>query len=222
MKKNLQTNRGLYLDRTTDLKEKWYGLNSTDNLGCVTYLYKKYNRPETVEDFYNAYTADTSITEDCRTVGRSEEYLENVTCTLAERDNYRFSTEDYYSYILKKLFLDTIKGGQKETELANLIKSKGFQTKEPTFNEDTKLGIDLFVYKNDKLICIIQCKPHTFFLGNNNNSLINDRKRAIDKEKKCEEIYKVPVFYCIYNKNTGIWKRNDKGRMCWKLNTLIN
>lgn len=223
MKHNLQTNTGLHLDQTTDLKEKWYGLNSTDNLGCVTYLYKKYNRPETVEDFYNAYTADTSTTstQDIRTYGRSEEYLENVSSTLAERDNYRFKSEDYFSYILKKLFLDTIKGGKKETELANLLKSKGYIIKEPSFYEDTKLGIDMFVYKKDNLICIIQVKPHTFFIGDKNQSLIKDRQRAIYKEKKCKEQFKVPVFYCIYDKK-GNWLRNENNKMCWNLNTLID
>lgn len=225
MKHNLQTMTGQNLDRTTDLKEKWYwnGLNSTQNLGCVTYLYKKYNRPETVEEFYNAYTADTatSSTQDLRTYGRSEEYLENVTNTLAENDGNRFEFEDYFSYILKKLFYDTINGAKKETELANLLKSKGYIIKDPTFYEDTKLGVDMFVYKDGKLLFIIQVKPHTFFIGDRNQSLINDRRKALDKEKKCKERFRVPVFYCIYDKQ-GKWLRNDKGRMCWKLDTLIN
>ena len=219
MNYTLQT--GINLDRTTDLKEKWYGLNSTYNLGCVTYLYKKYNRPNTVDEFYNAYTADTSITEDRRTVGRSEEYLKNVSTTLAQRDNYSLDLKDYFSYIIKKLFYDTINGAKKETELAEIVKSKGYTIKEPNFREDTEFGIDLFVYKDNKLLCILQAKPHTFFLGNNNASLINDRKRALEKEKKCKETYKVPVFYCIYNKNTGEWVRKSNGKLCWLLNTLI-
>lgn len=215
----LQT--GINLDKTTDLKEKWYGLNSTYNLGCVTYLYKKYNRPDTVDEFYNAYTADTSITEDCRTVGRSEEYLKNVSSTLAQRDNYSLDLKDYFSYIIKKLFYDTINGAKKETELAEIVKSKGYTIKEPNFREDTEFGIDLFVYKDNRLLCILQAKPNTFFLGNNNASLINDRKRALEKETKCKETYKVPVFYCIYNKNTGKWIRKNNGKLCWLLNTLI-
>ena len=34
--------KALEIDKTTDLKNLWYGLNSTYNFGCCVYLYKKY------------------------------------------------------------------------------------------------------------------------------------------------------------------------------------
>ena len=212
--------RALEIDKTTDLKNLWYGLNSTYNFGCCVYLCKKYGYPVTVEEFYNKYINDPKE-EDLTTCGRSEEFIMKYACILGNRDNNRFSIDDYYSYIIKKLFYDTIEGCKWESKLNDYIISKGFTTKPPTPYEDTKLGIDIKVYKDNNLKCLIQCKPISFFRGNSNYSLINDRMKAITKEQKAVNAFGVPVFYCIYEKNKNEWKTNKKGGRCFKLKDLI-
>jgi len=69
-----------------------------------------------------------------------------------------------------------------ESKVNEMLLSKGLTTEAPTLVEDTKYGIDLKVYKENKLVCMIQVKPHTFFIGNNNQSLIKDRVKALVKE----------------------------------------
>ena len=212
--------RALEIDSTTDLKNKWYGLNSTDNFGCCTYLYKKYGYPATVEEFYNKYVTDEKD-ENLKTYGRTEDFIMKYAGILAKRDNNRFSIDDYYSYIIKKLMYDTIEGLKWESKLNDYINSKGFTTKPPTIYEDTTLGIDIKVYKDNNLKCLVQCKPISFFRGNSNYSLINDRMKAITKEQKAVNAFGVPVFYCIYEKNKNEWKLNKKGGRCFKLKDLI-
>ena len=211
--------RGREIDRTTDLKEKWYGMNSTDNLGCCTYLYKKYNYPETYEDFYNAYTKDN--TNFGKESGRNENYLLKMSKLLAIKDENRFEIEDYYSYIIKKLIVDTLDGSKKESEVNEIIKKKGYRTESPTLIEDLKYGIDIKVYEKNKLIYMIQVKPNTFFKGNRNMSLINDRKKALVKERKTKEKYNVNTYYVIYEKKTGKFIKNN-GKLLHHLKDLIN
>lgn len=216
----INVERGKEIDRTTDLKEKWYGLNSTDNLGCCTYLYKKYGYPEKYKDFYKAYTTDNQ--DSGKENGRSEQYLLNVANILAFKDDFRFSIEEYYSYIVKKLIVDTLDGSKKETEVNELLKRKGLRTESPTINEDLKFGIDIKVYKDDDLKYMIQVKPNTFFIGNRNQSLINDRIKALEKERKTKEQYGVNTYYIIYNKSNGQFILNKGKYLSHRLGDLIN
>lgn len=202
------------------LKYKWYGLNSTTNCGCCTYLFKKYGQPETVQEFYNSYINDHVINS--RTNGRNEDYLLGVAKVLQELDNFRENTDVYFIYIIQKLFVDTFNGCQKEKEVKDIIENAGFKCESPTYNEDIKFGIDLKVYKNNILKYLVQVKPNTFFYGNNNKTLINDRKNAIIKEERSNEKYKVPTYYVIYSKNTGKFIPTKNNKLCHKLTNLID
>ena len=215
----IDIDRARFIDRNTDLKEKWYGLNRTDNVGCCTYLYKKYGYPDTYEDFYNSYINDTLNVS--RENGRNEHYLYRIAKVLAKKDNYRFTMEEYYSYIIKKLIADTLDGAQMESKVNEMLLSKGLTTEAPTLVEDTKYGIDLKVYKENKLVCMIQVKPHTFFIGNINQSLIKDRVKALVKEQNVKNLYHVPTAYIIYNKNTKEFIRTN-GKLTHRLSQLIN
>lgn len=197
---------------------QWYGMNSTYNFGCMTYLYKKYNNPKTVQEFFNKYISDT-ISQDNRQCGRNYNHIINKAKTLASKDNFTYSMDEYIDFIIKKLFIDTFNGCQKEVELKELIEKKGFTTKQPSLDDDLQLGIDLFAYKDGKLKFLIQTKPITFFLGNRNLGLINDRVLALQKQALAEETYKVKVIYCIYNKDK--WIKNNNGGIGFKLERLI-
>lgn len=207
------------IDRNTNLKEKWYGLNATNNVGCCTYLYKKYNYPKTYNEFYEAYIKDHSVND--KQSGRNEYYIYKIAKELSNRDNHRFEISDYYSYIVKKIIVDTLEGAKKESEINEMLIKKGLTTVSPTLDEDLKLGIDLKVYKNNKLLYMVQVKPNTFFIGNNNHSLINDRINAINKEQMVMNIYHVPTIYIIYNKNSGKFIKHN-GKLSHRLLNLIN
>lgn len=203
------------------LKDYWYGLNSTTNMGTMTYLYKKYGCPATYQQFYDSYVSDITG-KDPKTYGRSEEYLMKQAQILSNRVNNEVSVEKCFEYIIKKLIIDTLDGSQKELQIKDYLISKGYSVKEPNYYQDTTEGIDKFVYKGDKLACIIQIKPNTFFIGNNNWSLCNDRIRAIKKEQICLNKYKVPVYYFIYRKTEGTWIYNEKKKLGHKLTDLID
>ena len=216
----INVERGKEIDNTTDLKEKWYGMNSTGNFGCCTYLYKKYGYPDTYEDFYKTYIKDTSFND--KEHGRNEEYIYKMAYMLYVKDDERFNIEDYYSYIIKKLIYDTLNGCKQESKVNDLLKRKGLRTESPTINEDLKYGIDIKVYEKDKLLYMIQVKPNTFFIGNRNQSLINDRKLALEKEQKTKQQFGVNTYYIIYNKNDNNFIFNKGKYLSHRLEDLIN
>lgn len=201
-------------------KDAWYGLNQTYRWGCVAYLYKKYGRPDNYQAFYDYYVTDITG-EAPQTYGRSEDYIYEYAEALKEKSGENYPTMDYYNYIVKKLIVDTLDGAQKENEAAQFIKEQGYTLEEPTYLEDKDLGIDLKAYKDGKLKFMVQVKPHTFFLGNNNKGLLNDRNKAVVKEKSAKKIYGVPVYYMVYNKRTGDWITHN-GHKALKLNDLLN
>lgn len=202
-------------------KNSWYGLNQTYRWGCCSYLYKKYGRPETYQAFYNNYTTDISCGQP-QTYGRSEDYIYEVAKEFKNRCGEDYPVEDYYNYIVQKIIIDTLDGAKKESEAAiNLEEKGGFTVIEPTYNEDKNYGIDLKCCEGETLSFLVQIKPHTFFTGNSNRGLIQDRKLALEKEKKCKELYGVPVYYYIYDKNTGEWIENNDGKYAHCLNQLL-
>lgn len=201
------------------LNNKWYKLNNTDNLGCATYLYRKYGYPDTYQHFYDKYISDHKV--DSKTNGRNTDYLTFVAERLAAFDDYSEPYQDYFDFIVQKLIIDTKDGMAEEEKAKKMLEASGFTCDEPTITEDLQLGIDLKVKKDDKPICAIQVKPHTFFLGNSNWSLVNDRKRALEKEKKTKEQLKLPTYYFIYYKNDGEFIKTN-GKYAHKLQSLIN
>ena len=216
----IEIKKAIEIDTNTDLKEKWYGMNSTKNFGCCTYLYKKYGYPETYDEFYIKYINDDKFQD--KEHGRNEEYIYKMAYMLYLKDDERFCIEDYYSYIIKKLIYDTLNGCKQESKVNDLLKRKGLRTVSPTINEDLKYGIDIKVYEKDKLLYMIQVKPNTFFIGNRNQSLINDRIKALEKEQKTKQQFGVNTYYIIYNKNDNNFILNKGKYLSHRLEELIN
>lgn len=201
------------------LNNKWYGMNNTRDFGSVAYLYKKYGYPESYDKFFEMYTNDHK--ENSKENGRNYKYLVAKASELRNRDNNMYPIGIYFDFLMQKLIVDTFNGLAKESEVKKMLEDSGFTVTTPTLNEDKDFGIDLKVYKDNNLLCMIQVKPNTFFKGNNNYSLINDRKKAIEKEKKVTTIYNVPTFFIIYKKDDGEFIQRN-GKYCFKLNNLIN
>lgn len=209
------------LNNDYTLREKWYKLNAIKNIGCCSYLYRKYDYPTDYEDFYNNYTADVT-TNYSEVNGRSEEYLNYLSTTLGNYDGNRYSKEDYFNFIIKKIVCETVDGCSKEKDAKDLIESKGFDTKLPNPYEDTKLGVDLFVYKEGKLLCGLQVKPSGYFMGNNWDYLVKKRQFTVKQAKRFEREYKVPMLFFLYDKYSGNWVKNDKGTFSHRLKDLVN
>lgn len=201
------------------LKDKWYGMNTTKDFGSVAYLYKKYGYPSTCEKFYEKYINDHK--DFSKEHGRSYQYLLRKANELREKDNNICNINVYFDYIMQKLIVDTFNGLEKEGEVKTMLEESGYTITTPTLDEDKNFGIDLKVYDEYGLLCLIQVKPNTFFKSNNNASLINDRKLAITKEKLATTLYNVPTFFIIYKKNDGEFIQHN-GKYCFKLSNLIN
>ena len=200
-------------------------INSRYNCGACMYLYKKYGCPATYQEFYDKYTTDEHKGS-CYYYGRTPLELKNLAKKLQNIvGDYETPLLTYYKYIVKKLIVCTLDGAKKEKLLKEKIEAKGaLYCTEPTPDEDASMGIDYFVhYKKDgSLAFIAQCKPNSFFRGNYNDSLIRDRITALEKEKKCNKTYNVPVLYFIYDKVNNEFISKENGSIAYQLQTLID
>lgn len=209
----------VYEDNNDRLRYYWGNMNATSNIGACMYLYRKYDFPETVQDFYSSYTSDHLPYS--KEHGRNKEYLHQLAEDLAVKDCYQLRIEDYQNYIYKKIFIDTFNGSEKEKKAKEIAESKGYTVVTPTIEDDSKYAIDFFIYKDDKLKAMIQVKANTFFKSNNTD-LVRYRLIAIEKEKKAKDVYKVPMIHLIYDKNLGEFIKNEKGKYSFQLKDLIN
>jgi hypothetical protein len=78
-------------------------------------------------------------------------------------------------------------------------------------DEDSLLGIDLKVYKDDVLVYLIQIKPYTAFYKSPkvNDALIIDRKRWFEKQKTAMLKYPEADYRYI------LYVDNGDGRLNW-------
>ena len=200
------------------LTDVWQNERKVDNLGCASYLYRKYGYPTSYQEFYDKYVNDSIMHSGEN--GRSEHWLYKVAKDLATSDRHKAPMEDYYAYVVLKVIIDTLDGMKAELKARKMLESSGFTCAEPTVSEDCSLGIDIKVSKNNKQLCAIQVKPISFFRGNNNESLIEDRKKAIEKEYKTQKLLKIPTYFFIYYKEDGSFKMTN-GKLAHKLDNLI-
>lgn len=183
--------------------------NSVEKMGCLTCLYRQY-KPKDAQTFKQIYLSNKEYSR----------YYNSVILNL-KSDAKDYSYTDLANFLDYKLFEETIQGIKKEEKAQEIVKRCGFTIVEPNEKEDVKLGIDFKCYKDNILKCLIQVKPHTFFLGNSNEPLKRDRIAALKKEKKAKETYNVPVVYLIYNKNRQEFIKNGN-KYGFKLQNLIN
>lgn len=204
------------------LKQLWYGMNTTDNFGCLSYLYFKYNCPSTVDEFITKYVEDADTDKNRKLCGKSAMHLATQALKLREKDNNRCEPKVYNDYLIKKLFYDTMNGLRKEKEMMEIMEDLGFYIQHSNFYEDAKMGVDIWLQNGiGDNVAAIQVKPQSFFIGDSNKSLINDRKEALRKEKYTECLTGCPTFVVIYAPN-GEWLKNDNGKYCFTFNQLLN
>ena len=202
-----------------DWDKIWHDLNDMDNLGNCSFLYKKYGCPDEYQDFYDAYVSDTEVGRiDC---GRSQECLDEIAIRLKELTDG--SVKDCINYILKKVILDTVDGGKWERKFNITMAEYGLDVEEPTYYEDSRYGIDKKVYLDDRLLCFIQIKPKTFFMGNSNEWLKIERRNAITKINRCSSRYQVPTYFVLYDKASGNFVKHPMSqKITWKPEQLLD
>lgn len=201
------------------IQDAFYAINSTSNIGCMSCLYHAYN-PTSVEDFKRQYFENADDSSASPYTGRTVTYLQNQAKMMSNLCGR--SKSECYQYMTYRMFEMTFNGMLKEKQAKEIIQSRGYTYEEPTSDEDIKLGIDFKVYKDGKLIAMIQVKPNTFFANTTyNQSLLNDRRKAVEKYYICKRLYKVPTLFMIYNqKEQRFIKHNNN--YTWNLFYLVN
>lgn len=198
----------------------FYKINSRQSIGDLSYLFQKY-QPTDYQDFYNKYTTDTKC-KDRRHCGRSEEELLVIAERYKAFAKSDLPVEIFFNNLIWHIIVQTFEGHRKEIELKQYLINKGFNVKNVKSDLDAEYAIDLLISKGDQK-AFIQVKPISFFMGNSNQSLLNDRLLAIKKYKKALDKFGLHTIYCVYKKegNKVEWLTNEKGGLGHKLNSLL-
>lgn len=202
-------------------KDAWYKVKNRNNIGDLSYLYDKYN-PTSELDFYNQYVSDTTYTPDIRHRGRSETEL-NKIC-----NDYMFYSnstdfDEAYNNMIYHIIVETYRGHQKERDLMEYIRSKGYEVSKSSSEDDAKLGIDLICKKGNKKV-FLQVKPISFFIGNGRWDLIQDRQLAFQKRTLAKQLYNCDTVFAIYklNGDETEWLMNDKGGFSHRFESFLD
>lgn len=182
------------------------GLSPARKIGSFTRLWKQYGKPTDYKDFYNSYSTYYGLGQ-----------LEDSTKKLSSRTEV--DLDICYGWVYYKFFIQSTRGARMEEKALQYINNSGNYTATATpYSIDTTDGIDMFIYKNDKLSYGIQIKPLSFFLKD--FSIIEDRKILKDKLKNSEKKYGIKCYYMIYDRNEE-WIKNGNYTV-WDLNITDN
>lgn len=222
--------------RLKKYNQEWKKYSARKYVGDCSYLFEKL-RPNSYKDFYDKYVNDGkenfgSIISDDYHRGRTEceiidnaKYLYDTICQRYPDDNVNFI--DCLNVTVGHTIHETYDGHIIENIVDSMFSDRGIKTVKPCGDADSLYGIDRFCYQGNELKFTLQIKPMTFFLGNSNKSLINDRLSAFDKDKKVERVFKVKTYYIIYDGNLSnenkigfICKSN--GKMAFELSEVCN
>ena len=188
----------------------WKKIAGRPYIGNCSYLFKKL-KPVNYQDFFNKYIKFLPIIRDdslkkYEFYGRSIEDLFRLAKKYKELANdSTFTIEDYFDDIVNHIIIETFDGHIIEKYIADILIQKGYQVNEECGYVDAVLGVDIVAKWNNKIKSFIQIKPVTTFLGNNNQSLINDRINFYNKQKKLNEWVgygnEKDIEYMIYDKS---------------------
>ena len=173
---------------------QWKSMAGRPYLGNCSYLFLTW-RPKTYQEFFDRYISEYDNTFDFDTCkgncycGRSEEQINALAEKYWKKCNYdpRVSLEKCKDDIINHAIIETFDGHQAELEVMNYLSN--FPEIKVTPCEgvlDAVYGIDIIAKPNKGRPHYIQIKPITTFLGNNNQSLIRDRKNFFAQQPKIE------------------------------------
>ena len=113
--------------------------------------------------------------------------------------------------------------GQKIEDIVEIMLSdKGYLVKKPSSEYNSKFGIDRLCYYNGILSFTVQIKPISFFRGDKNLSLIEDRKKAFNNDERIMKCFNVIPYYIVYEKvkDSVTFLYKDKNKMAFRLGEL--
>lgn len=206
------------LRKYNDIFDKYYRLEIV--IGNCMELATEYNGCD-YEGFLQFYCSTSNRNCNQRHKGLSEQQIIDLAHKFqdkcyelrgAEAKQYDISL--YLNKLLCHIVVESLFARNKEYEIKTSFEHFNYKVIHSDRDEDILMGIDLKVYDKDGVLkCLIQVKPHTFFIGNceKNKMMLQDRLDIFEKEKKGNEKFpNVPYFYMIYNTNNGNWIKNAK------------
>lgn len=206
----------------------WKQFAGRNVIGDCSNLFQRL-KPLSYYDFYVKYTKDGEETISARPTfryyGRTEKEIEEIAIQYRNACNdFTFSLEDYIKNIYMHVIIETFDGQIKEQEVGQILSNLGYTYTKPIGDEDSKLGIDFKVFKDNILTFVIQVKPISFFTGIHNQSLIEDRLNAFTKVRNVLKLYNVPTYFMIYRINTegNVEWLIENSKLCFTLERLIN
>jgi len=207
-------------------------------IGNCCFLYDQI-KPKTPQHFLDEYLnlANTRLYHDpeyIKRYGRTELELIELAKEYRERilQNYpteNITEEDCLDALIKHIIIETFDGKRVEQSLSDYLQYKGMKMYQLDFDDDSIYGIDMMGSVNG-YDTVIQLKPHTTFLGNANQSLINDRLNFIQKEIKTKQKYPSVAYYryiLYYKEKNGnvqwLSKKTETGyKFLFNIDELIN
>ena len=168
-------------------------------VGDCSYLYKKF-KPTSYQDFYEKYTKDgeESTEEDVKRRGRTyEEIVELAKKYQEDVGDYDISLDYYIKDIYMHVIIETYDGQKIEEMVSYYIEGNGYEVSQCSGDKDAIRSIDLEIKKKNREDRI-QVKPISFFNGNRNLSLREDRKRIYENAVKLYEDEKKILYFIIY------------------------
>lgn len=218
-----QNNKKLFNEKYNKI---WRSIAGSKYIGNCSFLFQEFykewkaNHKEekpAYNDFFRFYLShvnrNTSYPNDaekpdCTEYGRSIADL----VKLAEHymglcNDWNISLDKYFDDIVNHAIIETFDGQCREAKVREVYIQNGFTIERTNKHWDASLGVDLIVRNKKNEICeYVQVKPLSTFLGDTNESLLEDRKYFFRKEeeKKIEcEKNNLPYFktkFILYNK----------------------
>lgn len=185
-------------------------------------------KPNGYEDAFNKYIENGELFRDENAPtydtifyrGRTKEEFEEVAIKWkndAGLTAMNIPLVDFYDAIILHAIIETYDGYNRERMVRDMIKSLGGQIFSTTGKEDSKMGIDIKAkLPNRNGFVLIQIKPATFFVNNDNVPLRHDRQTQWEKQQRALNAHPMSVFcYLVYY-------MTDEGETRWIVNPETN
>ena len=208
------------------LKTKWnkdfYGLlwrdrySSKLSVGACVWLCENMN-PSSYEDFYRKYIESGDIDKDRgpKYRGRTCEEIEEIAIRWrTECGDYETPLSEYYDAIVLHTVVETYMGKDFEDKAISCLEENGYAVEHGDDTEDSLMNIDMKVYKDGKLVFLMQVKPISFIVSDKLHTK-RDRINAFEKHEAGHEKYPgIPYKYLIYDPSTNKWIYNKEKERC--------
>lgn len=216
--------------------QEWKKYSARKYVGDCSYLFEKL-KPVSYRDFYEKYINDGQM--NFGTINTNDYHRGRTEIEIIDNAKYLYDTirkrypDDDVNFVdclnvtVGHTIHETYDGHIVENIVDEMFSKKGLRTVKPCGDADSLYGIDRFCYIDDALQFMLQIKPISFFKGNMNKSLIDDRISAFKKGFKSQEVFKVKTYYIIYdssicNENKVGFVCKPNGKMAFELSELCN